>query len=385
MHLSLATGRLVATLMPFGEELAPLWAEAEAGGWLTVFQSWAWLTLWQQTVGTAQGLQPFVIRVDDATGQPLLLWPLVRRRVRGLWRIEGMDAGVSDYHAPVLLPGWHPDLAPAAVAAAVKVLPPADLLHLPKLPARVGEVDNPLLALPHAPMHIVASAVILGDDWNAFYAGTLSGKNRKIMRRKRRGLAEMGEVRIAVAASAQERERLLPLLLDLKRQRCAAMGWGDLLAEPAMQDFYRGLAASPLGHLSSLSLDGRPLAINLGVVHGGRFHLLLPTFEPGPWDAWSCGRQLFEADMEWSTRHGCPVFDLTIGDESYKATWKPRGTAMHEALLGLSWPGRGAAGLLRARRWAGRLRRRWRSGGAATAAQPAGDGEDAAAGAGGIE
>lgn len=336
------------------------WAEVENRGSLTVFQSARWLHLWEQTLGAAASLQLLVVRVDDAQNRTVMLWPLVRRWRNGLRVIEGIDHGVSDYHAPLLLPDFAAHDAAKIVKTAVQALPRADLLCLTKLPASLGDnLPNPLLTLPHVPMRISAHATRIGADWLTFYAKTASPSQRKAMRRNRRRLEEHGRIEFVVATTPEQQETLLAALIEQKRRRCHEKGWRDSFADPAIQAFYRGLAASPMGHLSALCLNGRPLAVHLGAIHHGRFHYLIPGFEAGAWQRFSCGRLLLEAAMEWSATHGCPVFDFTIGDHDYKSHWNTEATALAEILIGLSWRGRIAAGALRLRRWIGRWRRRY--------------------------
>ena len=336
------------------------WAEVETGGSLTVFQSLRWLHLWAQTLGSAASVQLLLVRVDDAHQRTVMIWPLIRRWRNGLQVLEGIDQGVSDYHAPLLLPGFAAHDAAKIVKTALQALPAADLLHLTKLPVRYGDrVDNPLLTLPHLPMRCAAHATRIGADWPAFYAKTASPAQRKAMRRNQRRLAEHGRVEFVVATTPEQQEMLLTALIEQKRRRCHEKGWRDPFADPAMQAFYRGLAASPIGHLSALCLNGRPLAVHLGAIYHRRFHYLMPSFEAGAWQRFSCGRLLLEAEMEWSATHGCPVFDFTIGDHDYKSHWNTEVTALAEILIGLSWRGRIAASALHLRRWIGRWRRRY--------------------------
>jgi hypothetical protein len=73
-------------------------------------------------------------------------------------------------------------------------------------------------------------------------------------------------------------------------------------------------------HISCLQLNGRTLATHWGLVFKRRFYSLMSGYQAGEW-RYSVGRLLLENVVEWCISEKINVFDLTVGDESYKFDW----------------------------------------------------------------
>jgi len=77
------------------------WAALESSGACTPFQTMAWLEPWYAHVAPHFAAGPLFVRVrDHATGAPIMLLPLVKRRHAGLTVVEFADLGASDYRSP---------------------------------------------------------------------------------------------------------------------------------------------------------------------------------------------------------------------------------------------------------------------------------------------
>ena len=67
----------------------------------TPFQSERWLGAWHATLGEGGEVSPLPVAVREAaTGEPLLLLPLVLRHADRRRVVEFADRGVTDYNAP---------------------------------------------------------------------------------------------------------------------------------------------------------------------------------------------------------------------------------------------------------------------------------------------
>ena len=99
--------------------------------------------------------------------------------------------------------------------------------------------------------------------------------------------------------------------------------------------------------LSTLELDGRPVAFCLGFVHDRAYYYYLPAFDPdfaryGPSAALLA--HLIERAYELDLRE----LDLMLGDEPYKAQWATgRRTTCRLVLAAPGARGRAALGLFR--------------------------------------
>ncbi|TIW81242.1 MAG: GNAT family N-acetyltransferase, partial [Mesorhizobium sp.] len=84
------------------DTIRQLWQRLEETGLCTGHQGLAWVE------GIASRLMPksadlLVVEVNDAaTGAPVMLLPLMRRRALGHYVIEWLSCGVCDYSAPLL-------------------------------------------------------------------------------------------------------------------------------------------------------------------------------------------------------------------------------------------------------------------------------------------
>ncbi|TIW19174.1 MAG: GNAT family N-acetyltransferase, partial [Mesorhizobium sp.] len=101
-HAGTAGIAYVAQLHTSLETAKPLWLRLETTGVCTGHQHFAWAE------GIVERLMPpkaelaIVELRDAATGEPVMLVPLMRRRAFGHWVIEWLSCGVCDYAAPLL-------------------------------------------------------------------------------------------------------------------------------------------------------------------------------------------------------------------------------------------------------------------------------------------
>jgi CelD/BcsL family acetyltransferase involved in cellulose biosynthesis len=120
-----------------------------------VLQRRDWLKVWLAAIGGCQRVRPLFVRVDNASGEPLMLLPLAIEKRHGLQILRFLDGQFSDCNAPVLFPG-----AAALTEGAVSelwrqlcaALPPFDAAVFSKMPQWVGAIPNPLRLLPCEPM-----------------------------------------------------------------------------------------------------------------------------------------------------------------------------------------------------------------------------------------
>jgi CelD/BcsL family acetyltransferase involved in cellulose biosynthesis len=159
-------------------------------------------------------------------------------------------------------------------------------------------------------------------------------------RRQRKRLSEIGAVRIEVAADAADAAPMLAAMTRQKSRRWLESGSRDLFAVPEYLAFYRKLTkyrltGEPSGarvHVSSLSVGGEVIATHWGVVFRDRFYYLMPGYEAGSWARYSAGRLLLEDLVRRCIGEGVRVFDLTVGDETYKRDWADHTLLLYEYL-----------------------------------------------------
>ncbi|TWC65787.1 GNAT family N-acetyltransferase [Herbaspirillum sp. SJZ099] len=330
------------------------------------FQRFAWLVHWQRQLGQRQGWRPALTEVCDAGGRTLMFIPFGLRSQAGL-RVLGLLGGeVTDYNACLL----HPDFARQVPAdrweafwqALQPALPPFDLVRIRRSPLQIehpasGEMfDNPLTYWPQARAAWQlerAHIATLGESFGAFQK-TRSARMFADTRRQRRRLEELcpGGVRIVLRAQGTEQDAIVAAMARQKARRWRETGSRDLFAEPGYLDFYRGLAADCGGaqgwvQVSALFVGDEIVATHWGIGHGRRFYWIMPGYEDGQWGRYSVGRVLMEAVLQDCIARGFALFDLTVGDEAYKAQWADHELALASFEAGVSWRGKGVVALRR--------------------------------------
>jgi CelD/BcsL family acetyltransferase involved in cellulose biosynthesis len=125
-------------------------------------------------------------------------------------------------------------------------------------------------------------------------------------------------------------------LAGQKSRRWRESGARDLFALPGYLQFYKILrnTAFQTGsvHISCLRLNGQTLATHWGLVFKRRRYWLMPAYQAGEWTRYSVGPLLLENVVEWSISEQIDVFDLRVGDESFKFDRADHSLALYEHL-----------------------------------------------------
>jgi CelD/BcsL family acetyltransferase involved in cellulose biosynthesis len=315
------------------QEAEKTWRDFQQVAASYVFQHYDWQLQWFRHIGPPSQWDPVITVVRDETAVPLLLLPLGIRRVAGVRILSWMGGTVTDYQAP-LIRGVFPGEAPFAGlwSAILDRLRPVDIVEFAQQPPKVGGFPNPFLELG-GERSDASLAVELTGDWESFRRQRLTKKFRLDSDRRRRQLDRIGEVRFVVAAKPHEFDELLDATIRQKRRKMAEMTAHDFLASPGYREFYKELTRDwgPLGkvHLSALYCGSEIIATQWAVSSAERFYCLMRTFAGAEWSRYSPGRLLTEFLMQWAFSKGIPIFDFTIGTESYKYDWCDQETPLY--------------------------------------------------------
>jgi CelD/BcsL family acetyltransferase involved in cellulose biosynthesis len=177
------------------------------------------------------------------------------------------------------------------------------------LTGRWASLNSPRLALGGAPAEARTSA-----------------KFRANLRRRARRLGELGAVALRRVECGDEVDAAVDEFLALE-----ASGWkgarGSAIAlDPALVAFYRRLArdAARRGALAlrMLLLDGRAIAVHLGLVHRGVYYLPKTAYDEGL-GATSPGQLLQREVLAECEARGLAGFDFLGPDMAWKRDWAP--------------------------------------------------------------
>lgn len=323
------------------------WREAQERCACYGFQTFEWLSTWQETVGAAEAVEPRIIHIVDASENTLMLLPLGIHRRRGLSFLSFLGGRITDYHAPIIRPDFASALDAAALSRLmtliVEKLPQVDVIAFDKMPSLIEGVSNPFIELPGAKHANDAFAATLSETFAEFKkrhkAKFFADASRKLRR-----LSDIAPTRFWIAASPEEASSVLDAMIRQKRRKYRETGFPDLFAKPSYSAFFSRLIerhlTTGLIHASALTVGETIVATHCGMIFRDRLYWLMPSYEAGEWARYSVGRVLMQSLLEWSISRGLKVFDFTLGDEAYKSLWADHSLPLYECNIGLTGQGK---------------------------------------------
>ncbi len=158
-------------------------------------------------------------------------------------------------------------------------------------------------------------------------AGVMQGLRTKFkanLRRRRKRLAEKGEISVERVAGAALSERDLGEFLLLESRGWKGRGASAVSQDRAARGFHLALLRTPFfrDHLSlfSLNLGGKPIAFHYGLTCHGVYSLLMTTYDEG-FREYSPGHLLTEDVLEDCISRGLHEFDFLGCDLPWKMEW----------------------------------------------------------------
>ncbi|GJE42536.1 GNAT family N-acetyltransferase [Methylobacterium soli] len=303
-----------------------VWREATAHCGASAFQTYEWLSAWFDTIGTAERARAYIVHVAARDDTTLLLIPLaIHARAYGL-SLEFLGGDLTDYNLPLVNPAHA--IGPTDIqrlwAEILARLPRVDLVRLTRMPLSLDHVQNPLAALAGAAQETKAYGAHLPADFEAFAAARSEVFFRKNKQYRRR-LEKEGQVRIAFPEEGPERLAIIRFLIDQKSRWQQAAGVANTFARADTRAFYERMTQTTLreGSVSTAGLwVGDDLVAGLwGVIFRGRYAFLITSYRTD-WSKLSVGRLLIESVIQMCIGRGdLKIFDLTVGEEGYKASW----------------------------------------------------------------
>jgi CelD/BcsL family acetyltransferase involved in cellulose biosynthesis len=309
----------------------PEWRAFEARADCTVFQTFDWLATWHRHIGTCSGVRPTIV-IGRHDGDILFILPLGLEKGGFTRRVTWLGSYLCNYNGPLLAPDFARRVSPERfvrlwqeVMALLRRELRHDLVDLEKMPEVIGGQANPLLHLRVTPHVNDAYLTHLAGTWDEFYAAKRSSATRKTDRKKRKRLAEHGEIRFVTAESGAEIERCLDALIEEKRKAYAQLGVANMFEWPGYRDFFLAMASNPqsgrLTHVSRFDVGSTTAAANFGLIFRERYYYVLAGYDDGELARLGPGSAQLHDLMGYAIQRGLKEFDFTIGDEPYKREW----------------------------------------------------------------
>jgi len=315
------------------EDLASLqseWTVFQRTAACTVFQTFEWLSKWQQHVGDLRGARPAIVLGRDAHGVLLFILPLAIETQGPIRRLTWLGSELCDYNAPLIARDFwrHVGDFAALWREAQRHLQSNprlcfDFIDLQKMAETLGDKRNPFLSLTTQRNASSAHVATLGRSWEEYYKAKRSSETRKKERKQLRRLGELGEVRFVDVSDKPEIARTIETLMQQKSKAFARMGVEDLFARPGYRAFWLDVAATLRGvtHVSRLDVGSTIAATSLGLTHRGCYYLVLSSYHDGEVMRFGPGRAHLHELLRHAIEHDIRHFDFTIGDEPYKRDW----------------------------------------------------------------
>jgi CelD/BcsL family acetyltransferase involved in cellulose biosynthesis len=328
------------------EDARDVWSEFQHGGRSYVFQTFEWLSNWFEHVGRIRAVEPCLVSVRSRSGAPLVFFPFQVEKTKTMTVLEWLGDDLIDYGAPIVCASLGRDEAAVIWNEVAARLPRVDLIRLVKIPQRVAEFLNPVVALDCHRYRTRAHHVAISGSWDEFYQRHAGAKTRSTDRRKRRRLEKLGAISYAMTdgGDLETYAAITGAMIEQKSRRYREISARDILAGQPYRKFFaepnRELLTSGILHVSCLRVDEEIVTTHWGMVHDGRLYYYMPSFSGGPSSKYSPGRQLLFYLFQWCLENGIDIFDFTIGDESYKDDWCDEQMLLYEFVSGRTWVGK---------------------------------------------
>lgn len=306
-----------------GLDYATLFARASA----SAFQHPLWVQAVYATLAPARNAEPLIItarRPED--GALVMVLPMLRRRARGLTTVGYADLGVSDYNVPIAAADdW--DLLcnqPGVAETILNACGRFDLLRIPKLRPDGLDLTHLLGPRGRTSPHVRAYSAALPGSFAQWREAQMNPSLRKELDKKRRRLDRNGGAEFQRLQDPNAITDALARLHVFRRPRFEVRDEQDVLDDPSVMAFYNRVATAGaqtgFARTYTLSIEGQLAAVTFGISYRGRFLVLLSAFDAA-FSRLSLGNLLFEDVIRDCIASGDDVFDLTIGDEAYKASF----------------------------------------------------------------
>jgi CelD/BcsL family acetyltransferase involved in cellulose biosynthesis len=175
----------------------------------------------------------------------------------------------------------------------------------------------------------------LERGWDEVYRAKTSGKRRNLHRRRRKQLAQLGEVSFDVARDLEELAPALEEAFTLHEARWRDLPEASGFATPVGQQFHRAalVALAPLGvpRIGLLRVDGEAVACNYYFLFRDCMYFHELAFDP-LLARWSPGQIATLDSIEAAAAEGARRVEFLGGSERYKLELADRLEPLHQGL-----------------------------------------------------
>lgn len=332
------------------EDAANIWHVLERNAYLSPYQRYDFLRLWQKHIGVKEGVEPLIAVGHDASGQPICLLPL-GTFPHGPFRVARFLGGKhANYNLGLWRKGTVFDDAfiRKLMAEIAAQRPNIAMLELHNQPLHWHGLDNPFLALPHQPSPSVGYRMKLGEPGEAVLSRQLTTSYRGRIRGKERKLAKLEGYRYFLASNSEEAKRVMDAFFAQKREYMALHKIPNPFDEPEVEAFLREAAVSGALEIHALEGAGEILALYAGVSDGERLSTMISSFTASENGRNSPGIITIAHMVTNTADRGYAMLDLGVGEAEYKFVFCDQTEDLFDSYLPLSAAGHALVPLMRA-------------------------------------
>ena len=308
--------------------------EQRAADSLAYFQSYDWCRNWCAHYATGDASRPAIrIYAGHLAGRLVIVWPMMLTGDRyAVRKLVALTEPHSQY-GNILI---DPDAAAAGIAAdlietcwrTIRRREKADAIILDSVPeAALPEglcANAGLTALPVG-LNSAMDLTRFDGSYEMYRAG-LKSTTRRSRNKRRNKLAALGQLDYRVHfGGTPEYAELIGIGIAMKRVWLEETGRPtQALNLPHVTEFLASLSNTASGDngavAAALTLDGRPIAVEIGFLYHRRFYSYLGAFDWALRD-YSPGKVQLEEALKWCLERGIEVYDLLGDASSYKSDW----------------------------------------------------------------
>lgn len=164
-------------------------------------------------------------------------------------------------------------------------------------------------------------------DWTAYQA-SVKKTTRRARRKRYNKFARMGDLKFEVHQSPERFKKLVEIAIEWKCQWLEKQHWPSaLIGDPLFKTFLQNMGTQTLQDCcnvqwvaAELSLDGVPVALEIGAVYANRYFSFLGAYED-EFAKFSPGKIEMEAMIDWAMDRGISDFDFLCVPSQYKSDW----------------------------------------------------------------
>ncbi len=311
----------------FNNSLEKEWKNIEREVSINPFQSFDWLNLWYDEIGSKifkVNPKIFLIKTDD---QEKIILPLCIKKKNGFKILEWMGDINSDYMGFITSKNFN--FKKIQFENFLKLIfnsiEKFDVLYLKNQLPQINSYENPFYSHFKTIYKKKAYSSDLNENWEQFYKLHQNSKSRETTRRKLKKIKVHGKLNFNIADTDVYKIKIIKDMIKLKKNRYINTKAWNMFSKKEFENFYIGLSKikseSIRVHCSELKINDQVISNHVGISTKKCFYYLMPAFDDSKWNKFSPGLINLIEIIKWCIDEGINFFDFTTGDEKYKAHW----------------------------------------------------------------